>query len=104
LFISGTASISLDGKTLHESNVEAQIDTTVQVIKTILKSREMDWSDVNRAIAYFKKSADMSWFRRFCVKNNLSLPVVITQSAICRDDLLFEMEVDAIKGEKVGRT
>ena len=103
LYVSGTASISLDGDTLHEGDVEAQIAVTMQVVRAILESRGMGWSDVSRAIAYIKKRGDIDCFDDYCEQNKLSLPVIVTQGDICRDDLLFEMEVDAIKGEKVGR-
>jgi len=98
LYVSGTASISPDGKTEHVGDAEKQIALTMAVIQQILESCNMSWADASRAVAYFKSMEDVRLFEKYCAANDLTgLPVVVAHADICRNDLLFEMEVDAIR-------
>lgn len=98
LLVSGTASIEPGGKTAHVGDVRAQIALTMQVVGDLLRARGMSYADVSRATAYFKSAVDQPLFQAWLVANQLeALPVVNTCCEICRDDLLFEIEVDAIK-------
>ncbi|NOS72396.1 MAG: hypothetical protein HOP33_21040 [Verrucomicrobia bacterium] len=97
LLISGTASIEPGGMTVHVGDVRAQIELAMQVAGAILESRGLEFSDVSRATAYFKSGADLPIFQDWLEDNGLlALPVVNTCCEICRDDLLFEIELDAI--------
>ena len=97
LYISGTASIDPDGITAHIGDPQAQVELTMKVVHAILESRQMSWIDVTRAMAYFKHANDASIFEKYCLLNNVpQLPVVIAENDICRDELLFEIELDAI--------
>jgi enamine deaminase RidA (YjgF/YER057c/UK114 family) len=99
LLVSGTASIEPGGATVHVGDVEKQIDLTMRVVEAILESRNMGWDDVTRAIAYFKNCEDMPAFNDWTSSGGpFPMPVVVAQSDICRDDLLFEVEVDAATG------
>lgn len=96
LWISGTASIAPGGETVHIGDVPGQIALTMQVVAAILESRGMSWTDTSRAIAYVREATAAQQFQQYRVANGLTdLPVVTTQNVICRDDLLFEIEVDA---------
>ena len=96
LWISGTASIAPSGETVHIGDVPGQIALTMQVVAAILETRGMSWTDTNRAIAYVRETATANRFQEYLAANGLTdLPVVTTQNVICRDDLLFEIEVDA---------
>ena len=98
LYISGTASINSSGKTVFIENTEKQISQTMDVATAILKSRNMDWNDITRAIAYFPDINSSSLFKKYCLQQSISLAhIVITHGDICRSDLLFEIEVDAVK-------
>ncbi len=98
LYISGTASINPDGTTAHIGDPEAQVTLTMKVVHAILESRSMSWIDVTRALAYFKRAEDTPAFKKCCTLNNIPpLPVVMVENDICRDELLFEIEMDAIK-------
>lgn len=98
LYISGTASIELNGPTAHVGNLEKQIALSMDVVYAILESRGMGWNDVSRVAAYFKDIKQAPMFHKYCNENNLpSLPVAVAHADICRDDLLFEIELDAIK-------
>ncbi len=98
LFVSGTASIAPDGQTLHAGDVDAQVALSMEVVRGILNSRGMGWAEVTRAIGYFKHAEDVVAFARYCTAHRIPpLPAVIVKNDICRDDLLFEIEVDAVK-------
>ena len=98
LLVSGTASIDPEGRTAHVADVKAQVALTMDVVNAILQSRDMGWQDVSRAVAYFKCSRDLPPFVVYCEENGLSaLPVVSMCADVCREDLLFEIEVDALK-------
>ncbi|MBM3839621.1 MAG: hypothetical protein FJ398_16955 [Verrucomicrobia bacterium] len=97
LIVSGTASITPDGHTAHVGDLSGQIDLTFRVVKAILESRGMNFSNTVRAIAYLKRANDGPFFERWCRKRGLeSLPMLTTRADVCRDDLLFELELDAI--------
>lgn len=95
LLVSGTASIAPSGETLHVGDVAAQIERTMDVVEALLLSRGMLWADVTRAIAYCRDADDAPKFDRYCASRRIELPVVTAECVICRDDLLFEIEVDA---------
>ncbi len=98
VYVSGTASIDGEGNTVFHGDAAAQVKQTMQVVQAILESREMDWSDVVRSLAYFKRPDDAPLFGQYLENNAISrFPAVIVENDICRDDLLFEIEVDAIK-------
>ena len=100
LSISGTASIEPGGKTVHLDDVPGQIELTMQVVDAILKSRDMDWSDTVKAIAYFADIKDARLFDEYLKKNNYpQLPVAISHADVCRHDLLFEIELEAVKAK-----
>jgi len=97
LSISGTASIESGGKTVHVGDVPAQIKETMRVVDAILKSRDMDWNDAVKAIAYFADIKDAPLFTKFLKENNFpQLPVAISHADVCRHDLLFEIELEAV--------
>ena len=96
LYISGTASIEPGGKTAYVGDPKAQIELTMQVVAAILHSRRMDWGDCTRAIAYIKDPNDAPLFADYLDENGLgALPLTWMHSDVCRDDLLFEIELDA---------
>ncbi|MFW6061464.1 MAG: Rid family hydrolase [Planctomycetota bacterium] len=104
LYVSGTASIDRHGATARRGDVAGQIDLTLDVVEAILESRQADWADVTRAIAYVKAGRDAAVYRRIAGRRGLqALPVIITENDICRRDLLFELEVDAILAATTNR-
>ena len=97
LTISGTASIAPAGETVHVGDVTAQVELTMKVVRAILNSRGMDWAHVTRGVAYFRQPADMGSYLRWCQTNKVqNMPVIVTHHTVCRDDLLYEIEIDAV--------
>jgi len=98
LYISGTASILLNGETVHVGDAAAQVAKTMEVVEAILEKNGMSFADTTRAIAYFRHAEDIPLWEEYCRARQLPpLPVIVTQCVICRDDLLFEIELDAAK-------
>lgn len=97
LMVSGTASIAPAGESVCPNDIEAQIELTMEVIRAILVSRGMDFADGSRVTAYFKRPDFVPAFEQWRAKNDLAeWPIVYTQADICRDELLFELEMDAL--------
>lgn len=98
LWISGTASIGPDGRTLHPGMARAQIEHTMRVVRAILESRGYGFGDVTRAVAYFKSASHAALFSAWQERWELRrLPVVETVCGICRGELEFEIELDAAR-------
>jgi enamine deaminase RidA (YjgF/YER057c/UK114 family) len=98
LYVSGTASIDREGKTVFVGDCRAQVKQTMEVVQAILRSRGMDWTDVTRSLAYFKRAPDAVLFEEYRKGCGLpSFPAIVVENDICRDDLLYEIEVDALK-------
>jgi enamine deaminase RidA (YjgF/YER057c/UK114 family) len=101
LYISGTASIADDGTTVYQDDVESQIARTMEVVWAIIQSRGMDWPDVSRGVAYFRDVADVAIFDKYCSEHGVPRGVLLeTPAVVCRDDLLFELEANAIAGAR----
>ncbi|UCG86370.1 MAG: endoribonuclease L-PSP [Gemmatimonadota bacterium] len=97
LYVSGTASIGADGTTVHSGDVEAQIARTMEVVHAILLSKNMDWDNVTRGVAYFRDIADIPTFVAYCENHAIPRGVLLeTPAVVCRDDLLFELEANGI--------
>jgi len=98
LYVSGTASIDVEGRTVFLDDTRAQVKLTMEVVQAILQSRGMDWADVTRSLAYFKRAEDAPLLGAYCRDNDLApFPVIVAENDVCRDDLLFEIEVDAVQ-------
>lgn len=98
LSVSGTASINPEGDTVHLEDVGKQTELTLQVVDRILASRNYRWSDVTRAYGYFKNGRDAHHFRRALQALEMpGFPCNIVKNDVCRDNLLFELELDAVK-------
>ncbi len=98
LYISGTASIEPGGHSVHEGDPAAQIELTMNVVRAILDEAGLRFEDTTRAIAYFRDPSHIPLWEAYC-RNLPPLPVVILGCHVCRDDLLFEIELDATSPE-----
>lgn len=96
LHVSGTASIAPSGETEFLDDVDAQIQRTLDVVAAILHAANMDWPDAVRGIAYFRDAKDMVLWQ--AARERLGLPPcveIVVHADVCRDDLLFELELEA---------
>lgn len=99
LFISGTASIEPNS---HEvafvGDIDRQIVCTMKAVYAILESRGYGWRDVTRAIVYLKKPEFRAAWRAWLAANGLPASFAAeTVCDVCRDEWLFEIEVDAVR-------
>lgn len=98
LLVSGTASIDKEGKSAQAGDPAGQIELTMKVAGTLLRSHGMDWNDLFRGIAYFKNMDDRRLFDLYRREHDIpGFSLAIAHRDICRSELLFEIEVDAIK-------
>ena len=82
---------------MFTDDVAKQIHLTLDVVEAILRSREMNWSNTVRAVGYFRDMDALPVFQACCRERGiLPLPMVPAHATVCRDDLLFEIELDAI--------
>lgn len=96
IYVSGTASIEPGGQTVHIGDTYGQIEKTMEVVTALLEHARMDLSNTTRAIAYFRHRKDIPLWNEYCHARQLPvLPAILTPSVICREDLLFEIELDA---------
>jgi enamine deaminase RidA (YjgF/YER057c/UK114 family) len=96
VIVSGTASIEPGGRSVRPDDLEGQIELTFEVIGDILKSRGLDFTDTTRATAYFKTAQGAAVFAGWLARRGWKqLPIIATTASICRDELLFELELDA---------
>ena len=96
LYVSGTASIDKKGKTVFADDTSEQIKMTMQVVKAILDDAGMDWKDTVSSLVYFKHRKDFGLFDDHCRGAGIKLPHIKVEADVCRDDLLFELELDAV--------
>ncbi|UCD48976.1 MAG: hypothetical protein JSW27_15735 [Phycisphaerales bacterium] len=100
LYVSGTASIDKAGNTIFLDDCRAQVARTMEVVQAILESRRMGWADVTRALAYFKRAEDAPLLVAYQQENDLPpFPIIVAENDVCRDNLLFELEVDAVRAK-----
>lgn len=96
VIVSGTASIAPGGESIHLGDIDKQTELSLDVIEAILKSRGMGWKDVVRSVAYFKDKDYAPHYEKIALRRGLAImPCIGIQADVCRDNLLFEMELDA---------
>ena len=97
LLVSGTASIAPDSHDVaFVGDISKQIDCTMTAVHAILKSRSCGWGDVSRAVVYLKEPdfayAWRSWLAAYGLREDFAIETVCD---VCRDEWLFEIELDA---------
>jgi enamine deaminase RidA (YjgF/YER057c/UK114 family) len=97
MLVSGTASINPDGTSGRDGDIAGQIELTMDVIGQMLASRDMSFTDVTRCTAYLKQPAYATAMAKWCSDQGLhSFPIVMAEASVCRDELLVEVELDAL--------
>ncbi len=98
LYISGTSAIDEAGRSVCPDSSAGQVEHTMRVVEELLNSRDMTWEDVLRSIVYVKRPEDRGLFRRYCSDNRIPpFPCIELNADICREELLFEIELDAFR-------
>ena len=94
VYVSGTASINASGATVHIGDIQAQIDVTIENVRAVLKDMNCRDEDVVQAMAYCKTDEVEEVFCQS--REDLPWPCLVLLTDICREDLLFEVEVMAV--------
>lgn len=102
LFISGTASVDENGRSIHIGDFEAQARRVFANIAGLLASETADWHDVVRTTCYLADFRHYDTFNRirnsFYAEQGLDpLPAsTCVQATLCRPELLVEIEGIAV--------
>jgi enamine deaminase RidA (YjgF/YER057c/UK114 family) len=96
LYVSGTASIDPQGRTLFEGNTARQTEQTFAVVGALLSRHGLGFSDVTCATGYLPDLTEVPLVRPLWTQH-LALPLNLYQADICRRELRFELELCAEK-------
>gem|GEM_PF-59813 len=98
VLVSGTASIEPAGATARVGDLDGQVELTMDVVAAILEGRGLSWGHVVRAMGYFASPDALGAWERYVESHDLpDFPSAIFNATVCRDDLLFEFECDALE-------
>ena len=97
LYVSGTASIKPNShEVAYVGDIGRQVACTMAAVKAILESRGRGWSDVTRAVVYLKEATFRAAWQAWLAAEGLPADFAVeTVCDVCRDEWLFEIEVDA---------
>lgn len=97
ILVSGTAAIDAAGKTCFRDNPSAQIQMTIENITAVIQQLSARACDVVQAMAYCAgPEVREEFLARW--KALVPWPCLVMLGDVCRDDLLFEVEVTACPG------
>ncbi len=100
LFISGTASVDKNGKTVYPEDFLAQSKHTFGNLTALLKSEGATWQDVVKTTCYLKDMKYYEAFNKFRIQFYKSQKLIVfpastcVEAGLCRKNLL--VEVDAV--------
>lgn len=95
--LSGTAAIGAKGESLHPNNPRAQIDSTLEHVSALLRTRGAALKDIASATLFLKRAEHAALLReRVLVLGLAELPFVAVVADVCRDELLFEMDAELV--------
>jgi enamine deaminase RidA (YjgF/YER057c/UK114 family) len=93
--VSGTAAIDEQGRSLHPSDVRAQIDCTFDKIAALIEPEGATLADIAAACVFVKRPEDaLVYHERVAARGLEALPAVVMVADICREELLFEMDAE----------
>jgi 2-iminobutanoate/2-iminopropanoate deaminase len=103
LLISGTASVGINGETLHPGDFRAQTRRTFENIGALLEAEGATWKDIVRTTCYLRDiERDYAAFNEertayYAAQGLDPLPASTgIQAILCRSDLLVEIEAIAM--------
>jgi enamine deaminase RidA (YjgF/YER057c/UK114 family) len=93
IFLSGTASIDKDGKTLFEEEPKFQILKTLEIVSALVQEGGATLNDICTATVFLKRPEDFAIYQKTIAEQGLNyIPAVCVIADICRKDLLFELD------------
>ena len=95
VYVSGTAAIDAAGQTTHVDDPRGQIEDTIENVRSVLRDAGACEQDVVQAIVYCKNEQVEQLFRQEW--GDLPMPYILAIADVCRENLLFEIEVTAMQ-------
>jgi enamine deaminase RidA (YjgF/YER057c/UK114 family) len=96
LLVSGTASIGLDGQSLHSGDADAQARHTLRAVGALLEAEGASPADIVSGTLYVTDPAVLAPFKRAAAALRApSLPVVSVLADLCRRELAVELDAIA---------
>jgi len=103
LFVSGTASIDEEGRSVYPGEFVRQVEHTLSAVESLLREGGATLEDVVQGTAFVKRPEDAEALRACIAGSGLKrVPLVCTLADVCRDDLLFEFDATACPGWNAG--
>lgn len=97
LFVSGTASIDIEGRTAHPGDSEGQALETLRSIEALLDEQGGSLRDIAVGTLFHKDEETLVTYRAIAQRLGLAdLPLIPVQSDVCRPELLIEIEAVAL--------
>jgi len=95
--VSGTAAIDEHGVSLYPGDIRSQIDCTLDKIAMLLGQEGAGLADICAATVFVKRPEYAEVFRQVAADRGLAdLPAVCVVADVCREELLFEIDAEAI--------
>jgi len=101
--VSGTAAIDELGMSLYPGDVRSQVICTLDKIETLLGQEGAGLTDICAATVFVKRFEYAEVFRQVAADRGLSdLPAVCVVADVCREELLFEIDAEAVVRRRAG--
>lgn len=97
LFISWTAAVDKNWKSIYTDDIEENIKYTFNSIENLLKKAWMNFDNIVSAFIYIKHKNYYKTFLDIYNNSNFNFSYIYNFCDICRDDFLFEIECIAVK-------
>jgi len=95
--ISGTAAIDEHGVSLYPGDIRSQINCTFDRIETLLNQEGAGLRDIAAATVFVKSPKYAPVFWKMAADRGLSdFPAVCVVADVCREELLFEIDAEAV--------
>ena len=99
LYVSGTASIDLEGRTAHPGDREGQARETLRSIEALLDEQGGRLRDIAAGTLFHKDEETLVAYRAIAQRLGWAdLPLIPVRSDVCRPELLIEIEAVALLG------
>ncbi|HOW70590.1 MAG TPA: Rid family hydrolase [Phycisphaerae bacterium] len=95
--ISGTAAIDEHGRSVYPGDLRAQVRCTLDKIAALIKPVGASLGDICAATVFLKRGHDAEAAREVLAELGLErLPAVWVEADVCREELLFEIDAEAV--------
>lgn len=95
--VSGTAAIDEIGRSLHPDDIRAQVRSTLEKMAALLAPQQIRLADLSAATVFVKHPEHADAARETLAESGLErFPAVFVIADVCRDDLLFEIDAEAV--------